>query len=84
MTPDRSSSESTSPVSRFSVEPRLILQLGAQYRSTEEALRELVANAWDADEALDALFADDGGAGEGSVRVRAVVEERLEGEAVPL
>ncbi|HYU03279.1 MAG TPA: ATP-binding protein, partial [Jatrophihabitantaceae bacterium] len=33
----------------FSVDPRLIELLGAQYRSTEEALKELVANAWDAD-----------------------------------
>ena len=30
----------------FSVDPRLIELLGAQYRSTEEALKELVANAW--------------------------------------
>lgn len=33
----------------FRVEPRLIHILGAQYRSTEEALKELIANAWDAD-----------------------------------
>ena len=33
----------------FRIEPRLIQILGAQYRSTEEAIKELVANAWDAD-----------------------------------
>ena len=33
----------------FRVEPRLIQILGAQYHSTEDALKELVANAWDAD-----------------------------------
>lgn len=33
----------------FRVLPRLIELLGAQYRSTEDALKELVANAWDAD-----------------------------------
>src|SRR5690348_8109642 len=33
----------------FRVQPRLISLLGAQYHSIEEALKELVANAWDAD-----------------------------------
>jgi hypothetical protein len=33
----------------FRVLPRLIELLGAQYRSTEVAIKELVANAWDAD-----------------------------------
>jgi hypothetical protein len=33
----------------FRVLPRLIELLGTQYRSTEDALKELVANAWDAD-----------------------------------
>jgi Histidine kinase-, DNA gyrase B-, and HSP90-like ATPase len=36
-------------IGHFSVRPRLINILGAQYHSTEEALKELVANAWDAD-----------------------------------
>jgi len=34
---------------KFRVETRLIQILGAQYHSTEEALKELVANSWDAD-----------------------------------
>lgn len=33
----------------FRVQPRLIGLLGEQYHSTEEAIKELVANAWDAD-----------------------------------
>ena len=33
----------------FRVDPRLASLLGENYRSTEHALRELVANAWDAD-----------------------------------
>jgi hypothetical protein len=33
----------------FRVEARLIQVLGYQYHSTEDALKELVANAWDAD-----------------------------------
>jgi len=42
------------------------------------------SNAWEADEALDALFADDAGPGVGSAGVRVVVEERLEGEEASL
>ncbi|HZQ97276.1 MAG TPA: ATP-binding protein [Chloroflexota bacterium] len=34
---------------RFRIEPRLIHVLGAQYHSSEDAIKELVANAWDAD-----------------------------------
>lgn len=34
---------------RFQVDPRLASLLGQAYRSSEEALRELVDNAWDAD-----------------------------------
>ncbi|MBK7583367.1 MAG: ATP-binding protein [Myxococcales bacterium] len=34
---------------RFKVDPRLASLLGEGYRSSEEALRELVDNAWDAD-----------------------------------
>jgi len=41
------------------------------------------SNAWEADEALDALFGNDGAA-EGAVGVRVVVEERLEGEEASL
>jgi hypothetical protein len=33
----------------FRVDPRLTSLLGESYRSTEQALRELVDNAWDAD-----------------------------------
>ena len=40
------------------------------------------SNAWDADEALDALFANDGPGKR--VGVRVVVEERLEGEEASL
>lgn len=38
-----------STTGRFRVESRLIEILGAQYRSSEDAVKELVANAWDAD-----------------------------------
>jgi phosphoribosylamine---glycine ligase len=41
------------------------------------------SNAWEADEALDALFGNDATA-EGAVGVRVVVEERLEGEEASL
>lgn len=34
---------------RFRVDPRLVSLLGEPYRSSEEALKELVDNAWDAD-----------------------------------
>lgn len=34
---------------RFKVDPRLATLLGETYRSTEQALKELVDNAWDAD-----------------------------------
>lgn len=34
---------------RFAVDPRLATLLGEAYRSTEQALKELVDNAWDAD-----------------------------------
>lgn len=37
------------PTARFRVDPRLASLLGESYRSSEEALRELVDNAWDAD-----------------------------------
>jgi DNA mismatch repair ATPase MutL len=33
----------------FAVDPRLATLLGENYRSTEQALKELVDNAWDAD-----------------------------------
>jgi hypothetical protein len=33
----------------FRVDPRLASLLGENYRSTEQAIRELVDNAWDAD-----------------------------------
>jgi len=33
----------------FQVDPRLAVLLGETYRSTEQALKELVDNAWDAD-----------------------------------
>ena len=33
----------------FEVDPRLAALLGATYRSTEQALKELIDNAWDAD-----------------------------------
>lgn len=35
--------------SHFVIEPRLIQILCAQYRSTEEAIKERVVNSWDAD-----------------------------------
>jgi HSP90 family molecular chaperone len=35
----------------FQVDPRLATLLGESYRSTEQALKELVDNAWDADAA---------------------------------
>jgi len=34
---------------RFQVDPRLTLLLGETYRSSEQAIKELVDNAWDAD-----------------------------------
>lgn len=36
-------------VARFKVDPKLASLLGEGYRSSEEALKELVDNAWDAD-----------------------------------
>jgi len=36
-------------VTWFQFDPNLIVTLGRQYRSCEEAIKELVANAWDAD-----------------------------------
>ena len=33
----------------FEVDPRLATLLGESYRSTEQAIKELVDNAWDAD-----------------------------------
>jgi DNA mismatch repair ATPase MutL len=35
--------------SHFSVNPKLAALLGEGYRSSEQALKELVDNAWDAD-----------------------------------
>lgn len=37
------------PAAHFRVDPRLAALLGETYRSTEQALKELVDNAWDAD-----------------------------------
>lgn len=37
------------PIAQFRVDPRLTSLLGENYRSIEQALRELVDNAWDAD-----------------------------------
>ncbi len=34
---------------QFRVDPRLTSLLGEGYRSTEQALKELIDNAWDAD-----------------------------------
>jgi DNA mismatch repair ATPase MutL len=34
---------------KFHVDPRLAMLLGAAYRSSEQAIQELVDNAWDAD-----------------------------------
>src|SRR5260370_18443775 len=34
---------------KFQVDPRLAMLLGATYRSSEQAIQELVDNAWDAD-----------------------------------
>jgi len=34
---------------KFRVDPRLASLLGENYRSTEQALEELIDNAWDAD-----------------------------------
>src|SRR5579872_6553000 len=34
---------------KFQVDPRLAMLLGASYRSSEQAIQELVDNAWDAD-----------------------------------
>ncbi|RUO91225.1 ATP-binding protein [Corallococcus sp. AB018] len=36
-------------VARFLVDPRLAVLLGESYRSSEQALKELIDNAWDAD-----------------------------------
>ena len=33
----------------FRVDPRLASLLGESYRSTEQAIKELIDNAWDAD-----------------------------------
>jgi DNA mismatch repair ATPase MutL len=33
----------------FGVDPKLAALLGSSYRSTEQAIKELVDNAWDAD-----------------------------------
>jgi HSP90 family molecular chaperone len=37
------------PHARFAVDPRLAAVLGESYRSSEDAVKELVDNAWDAD-----------------------------------
>ena len=37
------------PFANFQVDPRLATLLGESYRSTEQAIKELVDNAWDAD-----------------------------------
>lgn len=37
------------PYANFEVDPRLASLLGESYRSTEQAIKELVDNAWDAD-----------------------------------
>jgi hypothetical protein len=37
------------PFANFEVDPRLASLLGESYRSTEQAIKELVDNAWDAD-----------------------------------
>jgi hypothetical protein len=34
---------------QFRVDPRLARLLGENYRSTEQAIKELIDNAWDAD-----------------------------------
>jgi hypothetical protein len=39
------------PHARFAVDPRLASLLGESYRSSEDAVKELVDNAWDADAA---------------------------------
>jgi hypothetical protein len=44
-------SRAASRKANFQVDPRLAQLLGSGYRSSEEALRELVDNAWDADAA---------------------------------
>ena len=36
-------------IGRFGVSPRLAVMLGESYRTAEQALKELVDNAWDAD-----------------------------------
>src|SRR3954462_12888903 len=47
---DRCPSEASIPQpAHFRVDPRLASLLGEGYRSSEEALKELVDNAWDAD-----------------------------------
>lgn len=43
-------------VARFKVDPRLATLLGEGYRSSEEALKELVDNAWDADAEVVRIF----------------------------
>jgi HSP90 family molecular chaperone len=66
---------------RFQVDPRLASLLGQAYRSSEEALRELVDNAWDADadrvtvrlpDLLDAspIVVEDNGSGMTELEVR--------------
>jgi len=65
----------------FEVDPRLATLLGESYRSTEQAIKELVDNAWDADAeqvnirlpqhvTLEAIYVEDDGTGmiEGEVR----------------
>ena len=52
------------PKANFRVEPRLASLLGENYRSTEQAIRELVDNSWDADAenvtiTLPAIITDD-------------------------
>lgn len=36
-------------IAKFKVQPRVVYLLSNQYRSSEQALKELVDNAWDAD-----------------------------------
>ena len=48
-TPDSSCRTHNTMTANFRVDPRLTTLLGETYRSSEQALKELVDNAWDAD-----------------------------------
>ena len=43
----------------FKVDPRLAKLLGESYRSTEQALKELVDNSWDADSTVVSITLPD-------------------------